>query len=44
MPVEGKRAVLYQVDMELINIETMEKVWLGTKKIKKLVEQSKVRW
>ncbi len=42
--VEGKRAVLYQVDMELINIETMEKVWLGTKKIKKLVEQSKVRW
>ncbi|ORC30242.1 penicillin-binding protein activator LpoB [Marispirochaeta aestuarii] len=42
--IEGKRATLYQVDMELINIENMEKVWIGTKKIKKLVEQSKVRW
>ena len=42
--IEGERATLYQVDMELINIETNEKVWLGTKKIKKLVEQSRVRW
>ena len=42
--IEGKRATLYQVDLELINIETMEKVWIGTKKIKKLVEQSKARW
>ena len=42
--VEGKRATLYQVDMELINIETMEKVWIGTKKIKKLVEQSRAKW
>ena len=42
--IEGKRATLYQVDMELINIETSEKVWIGTKKIKKLVEQSKAKW
>jgi penicillin-binding protein activator len=42
--IEGKRATLYQVDMELINIETTEKVWIGTKKIKKLVEQSKAKW
>jgi len=42
--IEGKRATLYQVDMELINIETSEKVWIGTKKIKKLVEQSRVKW
>ena len=42
--IEGKRATLYQVDMELINIENNEKVWIGTKKIKKLVEQSKAKW
>lgn len=42
--IEGERAVLYQVDMELINIETNEKVWLGSKKIKKLIEQNRVRW
>ncbi len=42
--IEGERATLYQVDMELINIETNEKVWIGTKKIKKLVEQRKARW
>lgn len=29
----------YQVDLELTNIETNEKVWLGTKKIKKLVSR-----
>lgn len=41
--VEGKKAVLYQVDLELINIETNEKVWLGTKKIKKVIEQNKFK-
>jgi penicillin-binding protein activator len=42
--ISGKKVVLYQVDMELINMETMEKVWKGVKKIKKVVEQSKVGW
>lgn len=41
---EGRKVVYYQADMELINIETHEKVWMGTKKIKKLVEQSGARW
>ena len=41
--VDGKKAVLYQVDLELINIETNEKVWLGTKKIKKVIEQRKFK-
>jgi hypothetical protein len=41
--VDGKKAVLYQVDLELINIETNEKVWLGTKKIKKVIEQNKFK-
>lgn len=42
--VEGKKAVLYQVDLELISIETNEKVWIGSKKIKKIIEQKKVTW
>jgi len=42
--VSGKRVILYQVDLELINLETTEKVWIGTKKIKKVVEQSKIGW
>jgi uncharacterized protein (TIGR02722 family) len=35
----GKRVVFYQTDLELINVETMEKVWVGTKKIKKGIAQ-----
>ena len=41
--VEGQRAVFYQVDMELIDIQSNEKVWLGQKEIKKVIEQSKRR-
>jgi uncharacterized protein (TIGR02722 family) len=32
-------AVFYQVDLELTNIESSEKVWIGTKKIKKLIRR-----
>ena len=39
--IEGKRATLYKVDMELIDLETNQKVWIDTKQIKKLVEQEK---
>ena len=35
--VEGQKVVYYQTDLELTNIETNEKVWIGTKKIKKVV-------
>jgi uncharacterized protein (TIGR02722 family) len=42
---EGKdKVVFYQTDLELINIESMEKVWIGTKKIKKGVSQSSRKW
>ncbi len=37
---DGQAVKFYQVDLELINIETNEKVWLDSKKIKKIVEQS----
>ncbi|MDO9578943.1 MAG: penicillin-binding protein activator LpoB [Candidatus Cloacimonadales bacterium] len=40
----GKAAKFYQVDLELINVETNEKVWIGSKEIKKLVQKSKTKW
>jgi len=42
--VEGQKVVFYQVDLELINIESNEKVWIGSKKIKKVIEQAKHKW
>lgn len=42
--VDGKQVVYYQTDLELVNIETTEKVWIGTKKIKKLIERSKTKF
>ncbi len=42
--VEGKRAVFYQTDLELVNIESMEKVWIGSKEIKKGISQGKTKW
>jgi hypothetical protein len=40
MDKEGREQVkFYQVDLELVNIESNEKVWIGTKKIKKFVKK-----
>jgi penicillin-binding protein activator len=39
----GQKVVFYQANLELISVETNEKVWIGEKKIKKLVEQSKFK-
>ena len=36
---DGIKAVLYQVDLEMIDIETNLKVWFGQKKIKKVIER-----
>ncbi len=36
----GDKVKYYQVNLELVNIETNKKVWSGEKKIKKLVSQS----
>lgn len=33
-----QKVVFYQTDLELTNIETNEKVWIGDKKIKKVVD------
>ena len=35
----GEEVVFYQGNMELISVETSEKVWIGDKKIKKLISR-----
>ena len=42
--VDGKKVVLYQVDMEIINLESNEKVWIGSKEVKKFIKKSKSSW
>jgi len=41
---EGLRIMYYQTDLELINIESNEKVWIGTKKIKKEISRGKSKF
>ena len=38
---KGTKAIFYQVDLEMINIENNTKVWFGQKKIKKIIERSR---
>jgi uncharacterized protein (TIGR02722 family) len=40
--VRGKYAVLYQVNLELVDLRTNEKRWYGQKKIKKIVTRPPV--
>jgi len=41
----GKKAVMYyQTNLELINLATNIKVWIGEKKIKKLIKKKSVKW
>ncbi len=39
--VDGKEVKYFQVNLELIDIQTHKKVWLGEKKIKKMVKKKK---
>ncbi len=39
--IKGKYAVMYQVDLELIDLTTNQKVWIGQKQIKKSVTNVK---
>jgi penicillin-binding protein activator len=41
---EGKAVVFYQTNLELVEIESNRKVWIGEKKIKKYVERAKVKF
>jgi len=38
---DGSQVKYYQIDLQLINIETNEKVWIGDKKIKKYIGKDK---
>jgi uncharacterized protein (TIGR02722 family) len=41
---EGRRSVVYyQVDMTLVDLETNQKAWVGQQRIKKYVEQPRIR-
>ena len=41
---EGSESVVfYQTNLELINVQTNEKVWIGDHKIKKFIEKSKFK-
>jgi uncharacterized protein (TIGR02722 family) len=40
--VEGKRVMYYQVNLELIDLESNRKAWIGEKKIKKLIKQKRL--
>jgi len=42
--VEGKQTIFYQTDFELVNVETGEKVWIGSKEIKKGISQGSTKW
>lgn len=37
--IKGKYVMLYQVNLELVNMATNEKVWIGQKEIKKIVSR-----
>lgn len=37
-------AKFYTVNLELINVESNSKAWIGNKKIKKMIARSKVKW
>lgn len=41
--VDGQKVVYYQVNLQLVNTESNETVWIGEKKLKKLVSQSKFK-
>ena len=40
----GEQVVFYQIDMELTDIQSHRKVWIGDKKIKKYVSKSSVKF
>ena len=39
----NERAIYYTINLEMVNLETNQKVWIGNKEIKKFIERSRVR-
>lgn len=42
--IEGERVVNYQVDLQLVDMQSNEVVWLNTIEIRKLITQPRARW
>lgn len=42
--IDGKHVVLYQVNLEMVDLTTNEKVWIGQKEIKKYVKRTLFGW
>ena len=42
--IQGEYVIYYQINLELIDIETNRKAWIGEQKIKKNVKRSKLKW
>lgn len=42
--VEGKAVMFYQTNLELVDMANNLKVWVGEKKIKKLIKRPKATW
>jgi len=40
--IDGEEVMFYQVDLELIDIQSHKKVWIGDKKIKKYIKRSRL--
>jgi hypothetical protein len=40
----GETLRFYQVELEVVDLETNEKVWIGQKKLKKIVSRGRVRF
>jgi penicillin-binding protein activator len=42
---EGKESIIYyQVELELVHLESNEKAWIGSHKIKKYIKRAKLNW
>jgi uncharacterized protein (TIGR02722 family) len=41
---ENQKVVYYKINLELTNIQTNEKVWIGEKQIKKVIDKNAVKW
>lgn len=42
--LDDVKVVYYQVDLELIHLESNEKLWIGSKKHKKIIELGGTKW
>lgn len=42
--IDDVEVIFYQANLELISVETNQKVWIGDHKIKKLIERSKTKF